>query len=121
MIVLAYGSKLPETDDDGSVFFAALEYNISRLDAHSHNGTDSPALVTASQAIASGSWGALYADGLYRQLITITGGLLFANVAIQMRLSNGTLVYPQIERASTTTYYVYSNDNTIDLVAYYSS
>ena len=44
---LSYGFVRPATGDKGSVFFPALEDNITQLNSHDHDGTDS-ALMTAA-------------------------------------------------------------------------
>jgi hypothetical protein len=123
MITLTYGFKKPQTGDNGSVFFPALEDNITRVDGHTHNGTDSAPLPTSSlavttQAIVSGSWGPV--TGVFRQLVTLPGGLQFDAVVVSFRdASSGNYYYLSVEKASATTYYVYINDNSINLTAYY--
>lgn len=53
MTTLTYGFKRPATGDQGSVWFPAMEDNITRLDAHDHDGTDSAQLTNS--AIAAGA------------------------------------------------------------------
>ena|ERR1700692_470620 len=124
MLTLTYGFKKPQTGDNGSVFFPALEGNFQQLNDHTHNGTNSALLPTASlavttQAIASGGWSS-QGGGTYRQLVTLPGGLQFDAIVISMRdAATGNYINPTIEKVSATTYYVYINDNTLNLTAYY--
>jgi len=118
MLTLSYGYKLPEQDDEGDEVFSALEDNITRLNGHSHNGTDSARLTTTRQTISSANW-APSGTG-YRQLVTVPNSANFDDVGIEFRFSDGSVVYPTVEKVSATTYYVYTNDNTSDFVAVYT-
>lgn len=123
MLTLSYGYKLPQAGDRGATLFQALEDNITRLNGHTHNGTDSApltaqAVVAITANILLGAWIA-YADGLYRQLVTIAPGFDYDKVQIGFRLTTGEFVYPAVERVSATQYYVYTNDNSKSLVALY--
>ncbi len=125
MTTLTYGLKRPQTGDQGAALFQALEDNITRIDAHDHDGSDSPLLTTASllsitQAIPSGSWVAT-TQGNYRQLVTLPGALDFDTIVISMRNSSSYVVYATIEKVSDSTYYVYTNDNLTSFTAVYSS
>lgn len=125
MLTLSFGFKKPQTGDKGSVFFPALETNFQLLNDHTHNGSNSAKLTAASstvvtQAISSASW-ASQGDGMYRQTITLPGTLKYDECQIGMKLSTGAQVFPQVEKVSATTYYVYVNDNSLDLTAVYSS
>lgn len=124
MQVLSYGYKLPQAPDKGSTFFPALEFNISRLNGHSHNGVDSPKLTSvaiqaSTTAISAAGW-TLFGGGLYRQLVNMPAGMLFDQHTIELRTSDGERIYLKVEKVSSTTYYVYCNDNTLALVAVYS-
>lgn len=125
MLTLSYGYKLPEAGDRGTLFYDAMEGNITRFNGHTHNGTDSPPLTAQSisgvtQAISSASW-ATYGGpiGFYRQLVTVPAGFDYDIVGISFRLSTGELIFPTVERVSDTQYYVYTNDNTLNYVAVY--
>lgn len=116
---LSYGYKLPADGDLGSVFFPAMEDNITRLNSHDHDGTDS-ALITAGNiskgtvSAASGSWGAAISTGVYRQLLTVPSGFNFDNHTPSARItSTGHIVYPTFEKVTTTTFYVYTSDNSV--------
>lgn len=120
MLTLSYGYLKPELDDTGDVWMTAMETNIQAFNDHTHNGTNSAIIPVTTQAISSGSWVAT-SGGTYRQLVTLPGALLFDGLSIEMRLSTGHVVYPTIEKVSSTTYYVYINDNSLSLTAVYSA
>lgn len=138
MQLTTYGYQNPQDDDTGEVFFPSLNFDILRLDAHSHNGIDSTLLATNSvavttQAIASSGWSAPDASGSCNQVVTLpsvgnggSGGaavqLLYAAIGIEIRLTaTGERVYPKIVAASTTTYTIYTNDNSQNYTAIYTS
>jgi len=122
-----YGYKLPANGDRGSTFFPDLEHNISRVDGHTHDGSDS-ALIPAknisksTQDIASGSW-VLVAGGHYRQLVTTPSGYTVDSSFMKFYFNGGSFdgqqVFLKVEKASSTTYYVYINDNTQALKVVY--
>lgn len=121
MLTLSYGFKKPETDDTGDVWFPAMAANMQQLNDHSHNGTDSARLTATTQSLLAASWSADLGGGSYRQLVTMPAGLTFDAVTIEVRLSNGTVIHPTITKVSSTTFYVYVNDNTLDLTVVYGS
>lgn len=120
---LTYGHKLPADGDKGSTFFDDLESNIAIDDAHTHDGVTSSLLPTSSisnttQSIASGSW-VLVSDGLYRQLVTTPASITLGARGIFFIDSSGNFLNLSIEPQTSATYYVYINDNTLDLTAIY--
>ena len=127
MQTLTYGFQLPDTGDKGSVFFPALEDNIQRLDAHTHDGINSPILsatgMNASNIILSSASWVLVGNGIYRQLVTLPVGMDFDNKLIKYIFDSGAsvgqTVLPKEEQVTTNTYYVYLNDNTVDLKVSY--
>lgn len=125
MITLFYGLKKPQPGDFGSTFFPALEANITQLDSHNHDGVNSPHITAGSlswqqQSILAASWVAVGAPGNYRQLVTMPGTLVFNTRIIFIRdAASGDYYDLTIEKNSANTYYVYINDNTINLTAYY--
>lgn len=127
---LSYGFERPVTGDKGSVFWPILEDNITRTNDHTHNGTNSSLLTAAAsvataQSVSSAGWGSL-SGGLYRQTVTLPAGLTgvggtYAKYSIEIRnAANGRRLYLQTERVSDTTFYVWCNDNTIDLTVVYT-
>jgi hypothetical protein len=124
MVTLTYGLKRPATGDQGASLFTALEDNITQLDGHTHNGTNSALLpaqsiVGVSQTISSASWIANGATGHYRQAVTLPAGFAFDTVTISFRTTAGAYIIPTIEKISATQYYVYTIDNTINFTAIY--
>lgn len=126
METLSYGYKRPQDGDKGQPVFDALEDDITRLNGHTHNGTNSPLLTAQSitgvaQNIASASWVANGPTGFYRQLVTLPAGFDYDLVHISFRTSGSTgeYVYPQLERLSNTQYYIYTIDNTVSFSAVY--
>lgn len=119
---LTYGLKRPADGDLGSVWFDALEDNITQLDAHTHDGTTSARLTSKSvtkvtAAIASGSWSA--SGALYKQTITMPAGMNYDDFGLEFREGNDHVIYPTVEKVTATTYDVYVNDNTLDLTVLY--
>jgi hypothetical protein len=122
---LSYGFLLPEAGDKGSSLWGALEDNITRVNGHTHDGTDSAPIpgkniASATQAISAAGW-ADYGGptGHVRQLVTMVAGYTFDGKNIHFRTAGGEYVYPSVVKASGTSFYIYSTDNTLDLVAVY--
>ncbi len=118
---LSYGYIQPANNDPGSVWFPALNDNITRLNDHNHDGVDSApisaGLITSgSLTIASASWAA-DGTGRYKQTVTLPGGFSLDVNAVVFKLPNGTVVYPSFDRLSATSMTVYFIDNTITLTA----
>ena len=124
MQVLTYGLNKPETGDKGSVFFPALEANITQLDSHNHDGVNSPKvpitnITVATQAIASGSWVSA-GNGRYKQTVSMSGGKQYDDYFITFReTSTGHQLGLTCEKVGATSYDVYINDNSLDVTAYY--
>lgn len=125
---LTYGRVKPATGDKGSVFFPALEDNITTNDAHNHEGTNSPKLnpeaITAKTAtIANADWN-LVANGIYKDTITVPSGITEVdNHTILFRIASGTddgcFVPLRYERLTATTFDVFINDNSVDVKIIY--
>lgn len=120
MNTLSYGYKLPQNPDTGDVYFPALEFDIIRLNGHSHNGVDSALLSSSLQSVLAVNWvAAPIGGGVYRQLVTMPAGFSYDTCEIWFKLSTGEVVYPSVERASASTFYVYTNDNSLAYTAFY--
>lgn len=126
MQILNYFFKKPQTGDKGSVFFPALEQNFQQLNDHTHNGANSAKIpgssVTSVAQAVVGSWSPT-SGGTYRQIVTLPGTMLFDDYAILFRdqASPKKQLFLDVEKISSNTYYVYTNDNTISVTAYYLS
>jgi hypothetical protein len=124
MQTLSYGYLKPQTGDKGSIFFPALEADIQQLNDHTHNGVNSALISSSSitpltQNILAASWVAT-SGGTYRQLVSVTGGLSYDQFIVSVKLTaTGHLIYPTIEKVSSTTFYVYTNDNSLDYTLVY--
>ena len=126
MQILSFSFKKLQTGDKGggvNGFWAALEGDIQQLNDHTHNGSDSSLLSSTSinaltQAISSAGWVA--SGSGYRQLVTMPGTavydnfvMIFKDQATKQQLMLG------VEKVSSNTFYVYCNDNTLSITAYY--
>lgn len=118
MQTLSYGYLKPSNPDTGDEWFPALESNIQQLNDHNHDGSNSAFIASVVANILSAAWVSV-ANGIYRQAITVPTGMNYDTCHIQFRLSTGQFVYPDVERISTTQYYVYTNDNSVAYKALY--
>lgn len=135
MQTLTYGLKKPETNDKSSVWMPAMEDNMSHIDSHSHNGTDSTLLSPGSfskptSTITSGQW---ISDtlGNYHVVVTVPvsissdanfSDIKYWETVVKINTAGATFgdrIYPSIERESASTFSVRVNDNTLDLIIYY--
>ena len=114
MIVLSKGFKLPETGDFGDVWFPAIEDNIQQLNDHTHNGTDSEKIPSASvEANKVTILAAAFADqgdGYWRATVSLPAGTDYDKLQIIARdPTTGEAVYLRHTKLSTTQAYVYTN------------
>lgn len=112
MQTLSYGYKKPANPDTGDLVFPALEADIQQLNDHNHDGANSAPLATTQQSVLAASWSAT-ANGTYRQLLTVPTGLSYDTCNIWVKRSTGEVAYPTLERVSSTTFYIYTNDNSL--------
>ena len=121
MQTLTYGYLKPQNSIDyGDQFFPAMEFNIQRLNDHNHDGVNSARLSSTSQNILNSAWvAAPIGGGLYMQTVTMPAGFNYDSCQILFKLSTGEFVYPSVERVNTTSYKLYTNDNSLDYVAVY--
>lgn len=105
---LSHGLKRPVTGDSGESFFPILEANVQY---------QSDVLSNTSTAAAA-SWGSDLGGGNYRQLITLPVLLTaspklytFDDLQIKVRNASGVVCFPTIVKVSSTTFYIYTNDN----------
>lgn len=119
MQTLSYGYQLPETGDRGGTVFPALEDNIEQINDHDHDGSDSALILRKNivsnfqTALSAGAWSA-QGNGLYRQLVTAPAGYFYTTMSLEFRTSaTGDVFYPTVEYVSSTTFYIYVNDNSL--------
>lgn len=126
---LSYGYKKPQDGDKGSTFWDDLEFDIQRTNDHTHNGSDSALLAsgnvtTTTQNILAAGW-VSQGSGYYRQLVTLPvspTAMTFDNYFMVFRdTTTKNQMILAVEKVSSTTFYVYINDNTKDVTIYYLS
>lgn len=129
MQTLSYGIKKPQTGDKGggaNGFWAALEFDLTQLNNHNHDGSDSALLdatsfVALTQNIVAAGWTASGSN--YRQLVTMPGVTTFDNFG-QINFRDTATKAPLllgIEKVSSNTFYVYINDPSLDVTIYYGT
>ena len=123
--VLPYGFIAQDNGDESSLqWMVDQRANWVRLDAHTHDGSNSapinPAnIVKQTQAIASASW-VLVDDGIYRQQISMPTGYEYEGAFIKFNEDlSGDEYLLETEKTGTSSYWVYINDNTLDITARY--
>jgi hypothetical protein len=125
---LSNGYKNPDTGDRGTSWFADLNFNIERLNGHTHDGTDSEQIAASvisksSATILAAAWGSDLGGSTYKQTITLPTGYSFDDTMLKFFISgggaDGQLVYPTVVKLSSSTYDVYINDNTQALKVVY--
>lgn len=120
MTTLSMGFLKPANGDTGDVFFPAMAANIQQLNDHTHDGLTSKLLTSTTQSVLSANWvAAPIGGGIYRQLMTVPAGYSLDVASLWFRLSTGEYVYPSVERQSSTTYFIYVNDNSLNITAFY--
>lgn len=125
-----YGYKMPTRNDRGSEVFDALEANITRSDIHSHDGSNGAKInpkdfSKTTTTLALASWVAVAGQtGTYRQLLTVPAGYTLDESLVKCFVGSGSeagnILFLSIEKVSSTTAYVYINDNTIDVKVTYA-
>jgi len=124
MITLSYGIIKPQDGDKGQQHFDAMEANWQQINDHSHEGVDSTklgsaALLHSNQAVSSAGWASV-GNGIYRQAVSVVGGLAYESYEVVFRNSaNGDRLYLDTEKIGVSQFYVYCNDNTVDLNVLY--
>lgn len=124
------GYIIPTDDDTGNSVFADLEVLLERISTHSHTGADSKSIslnftkIPEEYIITTHIIWTIVANGVYRALVTIrdTTPTFDDNLrTMYYKIGAGDWIEwnPRIERVTNTTFYVYSNDNTINLRAVY--
>lgn len=121
---LTYGRYQPANGETG--FWDELNANTALDDAHTHNGVNSAALpitsITTSsftQSVTNSGW-ASASNGIYSQTVTMPSGLTFDNFIPSFRESStNEIVFLTCVKASSNTFTIYSNDNSLALTVVY--
>lgn len=119
LTILTYGYELPNDTAFGTQHFPAMERNIQRMNDHSHNGVDGARIAAETQEVDSDEWGADLGGGSWRQEITMPDGMTFDAARIEVRTSDGEVVYPTIVKTAASKFYLYTNNNETDYVISY--
>lgn len=125
MLTLSYGYKKPEDGDWGSIFWDALAFDIDRVNSHNHDGSNSASISAGSfavstQTISSANWVST-SGGMFRQLLTMPGLFTYDTRNISFRIATtGEILHIDTLKVAANTYYVYTNDETLDAVAIYT-
>lgn len=118
--------EIPDSKETGSSVFDKLEEFMERMANHRHQGKDSNEITLniqkAVQELEAGgvdfTWN-LVSAGRYRALIDVAAGSTFDdNVRTyyyKVGAGEPNQFYPTIEKIDNTQYYLYSNDNSINL------
>jgi hypothetical protein len=123
MQTLTYGLVKPTSGTKGSDFFPALEDNFEQIDGHTHNGTNSPKLTSASTTgvqinVPAASWAATGVTGLYSQTVTLPAALPYSTSHISFQESvSGDVFLLQVEKVSETVFEVFCNDSSLTFKA----
>ena len=118
MLTLSKGFKKPQNTDTSDVWMPAMEQNIQKLNDHKHDGSDSQLLGLTAQTLLAANWGDSI-EGTYAQSVTLPAGFNYDTCSMDFKLSTGEVIYPSIDRVSTTQYIIYTNDNTLTYTANY--
>ncbi len=112
---LSYGYVRPAEGDLAFVWMDALEDNVTQLNSHDHDGSDSSLLTIASiskssSTISNTGYTSL-GGGNYSKVITVPAVITeINNYNIHFYVTaTGVRIYPSVERASATTYTLYIN------------
>jgi hypothetical protein len=125
-ITLSFGYIKNQTGDKGSVFWPDLEFNIQRINDHSHNGVNSAKLTTASidaltnNVLAAGWEPVVDQLGTFKQTVTSPAGVnLDKHYPRFKNEATGEVLFLSFVQLNDSQYDVYINDNTVALqVAY---
>lgn len=113
MQTLSHGYEKPANPDTGEAFWQALERNIQRMNDHTHDGQDGEQIAATVDDVLAANWGTDLGNGTYRQLITLPDPMEFDSTRIEVRRSTGEVAYPDMVKVSDTTFYIYTNDNSV--------
>lgn len=116
---LSYGYEKPTNPTTGDVFWLALERNIQKLNDHNHDGTTGAPIAAVTAAVSAAAWGSDLGNGKWRQTITLPGSRTFDATRIEVRRSTGEMAYPTIEKIDSTSFYLYTNDDSLAYVISY--
>lgn len=113
MIILSNGYKLPETGDFGDIWFVALEDNITRVNAHNHDGVNSEVIssVSISATVDTVLTASFSASGnRFVASVTIPSGGEVDTTNVSFRdPTTKDKIYLEIEKTSVSQFNVYTH------------
>jgi hypothetical protein len=126
MQTLSYGYQIPGDGEKGPTVFPALNGNIQQINDHNHDGENSAPISAAAVGskqiqIPAAQW-ASYPNapvGFYRQVVAMAPGFAFDTKNVQIRTAAGVYLYPTLEKIDNNSFFIYSTDPTLNLVANY--
>lgn len=119
------GYKKPDTGDRMPSWCSDLEDNITRVNSHIHDGSDSEQIppkyiLKPTATLSSGSWSAVVGQaGTYKQTVSLPSGYTMTSVEIKFLDPNGHPLMLSVEKVSSTSFDVFINDNSINVTAVY--
>lgn len=126
---LPNGLKTPSDGERGTWWDQIIDA-IERVDSHVHNGSDSEPieaknLTHGSSTLLAASWAAVAGQsGTYKQTVTVPSGYTEGSYSktffVDSGSEAGTQIFPAVVKASSTTYDVYINDNSIQVKVIYA-
>ena len=115
MPTLTYGIRIPSTNDAASSWMDDISDNFTRIDAHSHNGTDSPSLTTTSfthltSTVSASGW-TDNSGGNFSKVVTVPTDITeINNFLLKIYITaSGIQIFPGIERVTATTFRIRAN------------
>ena len=125
---LSHGYKKPQAPDPASIWMPEHEENIQQLNDHDHDGLNSAPILgstlTRSQStITAAGWTPVL--GGYEQTVSTPADISEINQHFLKFVSTaglapaGTVIYPEVERVSATSFKVTVNDDTLEMTVYY--
>lgn len=128
MTTLTYTRLQPESSDQSegtNGWMVALAANAALDDAHSHDGTTSARLTSASIDAATTTtgtgWGSPDANGTYSMNINMPTGRDFNVYDIAFKTAAGQKVYLDYVKVSASVFTVSTNDNTANYTVLFLS
>lgn len=129
MITTAYGYQVPVSGDPSkgtTGWMPGYEFNVNRLNGHTHNGIDSALLTITNFTpynVVAAAAGWVATGSSYAQTVTVPAGVTEINnynaefyiSATSGSAPVGARVYPVWSRVTGTTVQIFFNDNTCDV------
>lgn len=118
MKITVNGYKIPE--DNNQNFWSYLEFNINRLDGHSHDGVDSEFLdssaIRQTSQLINSDWTTI--GNRFRTIVTLPSEHEFDHTSMRFFIGLDQ-IYPEVEKIDDSNYYLYSLANNTEITAYY--